>query len=66
LKKEVVELHPELLGATGKSEADIGALIQALRKAWDVLLESLFKSLIESMKSRVQACVDTNGWHTKY
>jgi hypothetical protein len=31
--KKVVELHPELLGATGKSEADIEVLIQALREA---------------------------------
>ena len=66
LKKKVVELHPELLGATGKSEADIEALIQALREAWDALPESLFQSLIKSMKSRVQACVDAKGWHTKY
>ena len=25
-----------------------------------------FEELIESIPRRIQACIDANGWHTKY
>jgi hypothetical protein len=53
LKKTVLELHPELVGATGKSEEDIQALERALVEAWDALPDKLFENLVKSMKKRV-------------
>jgi len=54
-------LHPELETATGKSEEDIQALVQALHEAWNALDSKLFKSLVESMERRVKTCYKAKG-----
>ena len=59
-------MFPELWNAGGAGEADIKAMEEALKAAWDALPDSLFESLIESMPRRIQACIDAKGWHTKY
>jgi len=65
LKLQVQKLHPELLDQ-GNSEQALKNLSEACKEAWNALPDSLFESLIESMPRRVQACIEANGWHTKY
>jgi len=66
LKVQVAKMFPELMLATGKGENDLKNLEEALVKAWDALPDSLFLSLVESMPSRIEACIEAKGWHTKY
>jgi hypothetical protein len=53
--------YPELENALGVSEDDIEKLEQALIEAWDALPSLLFKSLIDSMERRVNACYKAKG-----
>lgn len=66
LKETVYKLYPELSNSTGESEADLVALEEALKHAWEEIPPSFFESLVESMPRRVAACIEANGWHTKY
>jgi hypothetical protein len=59
-------MFPELWNTSGESEDDIRAMEEALCAAWEALPDSLFESLIESMPRRIAACIEANGWHTKY
>ena len=59
-------MYPELWNATSKSAADLDALKEALCTAWDALPNSLFESLVCRMEKRIQACIEADGWHTKY
>jgi hypothetical protein len=66
LKEKVCEMYPDLWHGSGRSEADREALEDALYKTWDTLPDSLFENLVRSMPDRIAACVEANGWHTKY
>ncbi len=59
-------MYPDLWNTTGESEADLEALEEALQRTWEALPDSLFESLVESMPRRIQACIEAEGWHTKY
>jgi hypothetical protein len=52
--------------ATGESEDDLYNLEEVLKATWDALPNSFFESLVESMPRRIQACIEANGWYTKY
>jgi hypothetical protein len=65
-KEKMCEMYPDLWNGKGTSEADLQVLEEGLCKAWDALPNSLFESLVESMPDRIAACIDANGWHTKY
>ena len=66
LKKMLVERYPELSMGSSKSEEDIQALQEALQTYWEQLPGETFDALYESMVNRVEACIQANGWHTKY
>ena len=66
LKDTVSRMFPELWQSNGKSEEDRTAMEEALKEAWATIPVSFFENLVESMERRVQACIDANGWHTKY
>jgi transposase len=66
LKERVNIMYPELWNSTGESGAELDALEEALCKAWEALPDSLFESLISSMGRRIKACIEADGWHTKY
>ena len=38
----------------------------ALQEEWVNILENVLIDLIESMLRRIQACIENNGWPTKY
>ena len=59
-------MFPELWKSNRKSEEDRTAIEEALKEAWATIPVSFFKDLVESMERRVKACIDANGWHTKY
>jgi hypothetical protein len=65
LEKLVLQKYPELKGM-GKGEDAIRALENALIEAWDLLPDSLFEQLADSMPYRVAAVIKANRWHTKY
>jgi hypothetical protein len=56
----------DIINATGETEQDYTNVEEALSKAWDILPDSLFKSLIESIPRRIKAYIKANRWHTKY
>ena len=66
LKAPVAEMYPKVMKDTSETKEARTELEQALQSAWDALPDSLFESLIESMPRRIQALLDTKGWHTKY
>jgi hypothetical protein len=41
-------------------------LITTAQEAWQQLDRSILEGLSESMPRRVQAVIESNGWHTKY
>ncbi len=59
-------MFPDLWNSNGKSEEDYTAIEEALKEAWAMIPVSFFEELVESMEKRVQACIDADGWHTKY
>lgn len=66
LKEQVAKMYPDLWNAPGESEEDILAMEEALQAAWEALPNTLFEALVGSIPDRIQACIDANGWHTKY
>jgi hypothetical protein len=61
----VLHMHPKLEFVTGEDNIQ-EALGCALQEAWTLIGKDLMNTLIESMPSRVKACKDASGWHTKY
>ena len=59
-------MFPKLWYSKGKSEEDCTIIEEALKEAWATIPVSFFENLIESIERRVQACIDADGWHTKY
>ena len=35
-------------------------------EAWATIPVGFFEELVESIERRIKACIDANGWHTKY
>jgi hypothetical protein len=59
-------MFPELWKLNGKSEEDRTTMEEALKEAWATIPVGFFEELVESMERRVQACINADGWHTKY
>ena len=41
-------------------------LEHALEEEWNKIPQKVFENLIENMPQRIQACIRSNGWPTKY
>jgi hypothetical protein len=59
-------MFPDIINATGEIEQDRKNVEEALSIAWNILPDSLFESLIESMPRRIKAYIEANRWYTKY
>jgi hypothetical protein len=66
LKIRVFEMFPEVAKDKSQSEYARQRLESCLQAAWDTLDKGLFDNLYESMPSRIEACIQADGWHTKY
>ena len=66
LKDIALCMFSDLQKSNRKSEEDCIAIEEALKEAWATILVSFFEGLVESIEKRVQACIDTDGWHIKY
>jgi transposase len=66
LKEWVYDHYPELLNMTGIGDNFKIAMVDALKEAWNAIEEDFLDKLVRSMKRRVQAVYDAEGWYTKY
>lgn len=65
LKEKICERYPELSDMP-KNNKSKDLLIWAAIGVWEDFEEELLQHLIESMKRRLQAVIDADGWYTKY
>jgi hypothetical protein len=65
LKEMIYERYPGLDGISSKDEQE-RILKEILPLCWEALNPSLIESLINSMPTRIEACIAANGWQTKY
>jgi transposase len=65
LKAEMYRLYPELVSAPNNAET-LDLLIRCAIATWERLEESMLNRLIDTMKHRVDAVLEANGWYTKY
>ncbi|EKG09167.1 transposase-like protein [Macrophomina phaseolina MS6] len=66
LKANVLELYPELNKAPRGKDTIKEKLGKALEEAWEQLPQSLFDSVLGTMKRRCEAVIAAEGWHNKY
>ena len=66
MKCLALKMFPEIMNGRGESEEDIKRVEECLKAAWEALPNSLFEELLRSMKSRIDMCIEVDGWHTKY
>ena len=66
LKTRVVEMFPNVAADKSESEYARQRLESCLQAAWDTLDKSIFDSLYQSIRDRIEAYIKVNGWHTKY
>jgi len=59
-------MFPDLIAGTGESEEDRKSLEEALKAVWEAFPDDFFESLVASIPDRIQACIDVDGWYTKY
>ena len=65
LKELIYKLNPELdLITNNKIQKE--RLCEVLPRAWEQILVETIEACLNSMKSRLQAVIDAEGWHTKY
>ena len=66
LKKLVYQVNPEIDSVTGGDDRVREVLWKALEEAWALVDEEMLKSLVHSMERRIEACIQSKGWYTKY
>jgi hypothetical protein len=66
LNKGVYQVRSDIDSITGKDDTVRDELFDALEEAWPLIGEQLMKGLIEGMPRRIQACLNAEGWYTKY
>ena len=65
LKELIYHLDPELDDITNK-DRQYEALCRVLPRAFAQISEPIVDACLNSMRSRLQAVIDAQGWHTKY
>lgn len=65
LKERICDRYPELIAYPESDEA-LDRLQAAAEEVWYDFEDELFEKLILSMRRRMQAVIDNNGWYTKY
>lgn len=65
LKEGIHKLHPDL-GTLPKNQDSLFRLINAAIEVWEELPEEVLQRLVMSMRRRMQAVIDADGWYTRY
>jgi hypothetical protein len=65
LKELIYERHPDLDSIQNKNEQE-RVLKEVLPLCWEVIDPLVIRSLIQSMPSRIEACIAAQGWQTRY
>lgn len=65
LKTAIRRDHPELDNLPSGPNA-VRRVAEAAVEAWEKVDWKIFESLAESMPRRIKACIDSDGWHTRY
>jgi hypothetical protein len=65
MKQLLNKNYPDLLNA-GASQVDIDTFARAINDTWHNIPQDVIDSLIQSMDSRVNHCLDAEGWQTRY
>jgi len=65
LKELIYKLDPKLDRITNK-DAQRDRLCQVLPKAWEQIPAETVQGCLDSIRLRLQAVIDADGWHTKY
>lgn len=65
LKKRICDIYPEI-AAFPKSAAAMDRLIEAAQELWSEVQDEVVKNVIKSMRDRLEACYQANGYYTKY
>ena len=66
LKQLVYQVNPDIDSVTGSDDKVREVLCKALEEAWALIDEEMLRSLIVSMERRIEACIQSKGWNTKY
>jgi len=65
LKESIYKLAPDINSITNK-DWQVDRLIEVLPMAWSQIPLKTVEGCLKSMRSRLQAVIDADGWHTKY
>jgi hypothetical protein len=65
LKELICKAQPDL-GNMPKTKASMALLVKTAIEVWEDFEVDLFNRLVESVKRRLQAVIDSKGWYTKY
>jgi len=65
LKELIYQLDPELDMIKDKDSQRV-RLCKVLPKVWEQIPVEIVEGCLNSMRSRLQAVIDADGWHTKY
>ena len=66
LKKKVYDVRPDIEAVGGNVDHIQEILYDALEQAWTRIEAKEMEDLVRSMKRRVDAVIDADGWYTKY
>jgi len=65
LKELIYKLNPKLNLITNK-DTQTKRLIEVLLRAWSQIPVETVEACLNSIRSRLQAVIDAEDWHTKY
>ena len=52
--------------AGGRPPQTVAALRRTLQREWTLIPQAYFRTLVNSMRTRCQACIAANGGHTRF
>jgi len=66
LKKRLYELYPDVELWKGSDDDITKRMESALFEAWRSIDDGVVAACVNSMRSRIEACIAADGWYTKY
>ncbi|KAI7971847.1 hypothetical protein EIK77_009240 [Talaromyces pinophilus] len=66
LKEGVYIVNPDIENTPGGEDTISNILAQAAQQSWEDLQASLIKNCVGSMKKRLEAVIEAEGWYTGY